>query len=113
MYTYTALVARVVDGDTVDLVVDLGLRVGTKGRFRLAGLNAAEHNTDAGVVATHALEGLLPVGSEVQISTHKDSTEKYGRWLATVFKPGSQDSINQQMISLGYAKAWDGKGERP
>lgn len=111
MYEYEASVVRVVDGDTVDLLIDLGLRVLTKARVRLLGINAPEHNTSAGQASLAYLATVLPAGTQVTVTTHKDKTEKYGRWLAQI-SVGSTD-VNAQMVAQGFAVSWDGKGERP
>lgn len=117
MYQYQATVLRVVDGDTVDLDFDLGLRVHSTQRVRLFGINAPERYTEAGRVAFAALCAMLPVGKVVTVDTHKDKTEKYGRWLADITVPATQDSppiaISPTMVQHGWAVYWDGKGEKP
>lgn len=105
-YQYTATVVKVVDGDTVDLEVDLGLRVYHKGRFRLAHINAPEHNAEGGTAATEYLKTLLPVGAEVLVLTHKDQTEKYGRWLVSV--SAGETNVNTAMIQAGHAQPYEG-----
>jgi micrococcal nuclease len=111
MYEYTASVTKVIDGDTVDFSVDLGLRVFTQARCRLYGLNAPEKNTAEGRRARDYLNELLPVGTVVTLRTHKDATEKYGRWLAEISVSGVD--INHALLEAGLAKPWDGKGVRP
>lgn len=111
MYEYNATVVRVVDGDTVDIDVDLGLRVHTEARCRLLGLNAPEKRTEEGRQSAAFLAGLLPAGAAVRIRTQKDRTEKYGRWLAQVFL-GEAD-VGAQMVERGLATVWDGTGQRP
>jgi micrococcal nuclease len=116
MYNYRATVLHVVDGDTVDLTFDLGLRVYTKDRVRLFGINAPERGKPGGAEATAFLTDLLPVGTVVMVDTHKDTTEKYGRWLAdiTVESPTlGVVKVSDYMIANGHAVAWDGKGPRP
>lgn len=113
MYEYRCTVVKVVDGDTVDLVVDLGLRVQTATRVRLIGLNCAEHGTPEGDAATAWMRERLPVGTVLTVRTKKDRTEKYGRWLGTLILDGATDSLNHQLIDAGHAKTWDGEGLRP
>lgn len=103
MYEYQATVIRVVDGDTVDLNVDLGLNTFTKERVRLYGINAPEKNTPQGPLSTARLKELLPVGIGVTITTFKDKKEKYGRYLAVITFPGRDRSINQQMVDEHFA----------
>lgn len=106
MYEYQASVLRVIDGDTIDVEVDLGMHVFTKTRLRLLGINAPEKNTAAGKDALRYLAGVLPVGSLVVIRTEKDKTEKYGRWLATVL--AGLDDVNEMMVETGHAVHYDG-----
>jgi micrococcal nuclease len=117
MYEYAARVVKVVDGDTVDLTVDLGLRTYQQARVRLYGINAPEHNTPEGVTSKAWLEQQLPVGLAVVVQTHKDKTEKYGRWLADIFVSHEDlvagHSVNAVSVEAGMAKDWDGKGARP
>jgi micrococcal nuclease len=117
MYEYTAKVLRVVDGDTLDLDVDLGFRVHLTDRYRLAGIDAPEsvgpRASDAGRAAKVWLERELPTGTLVRVRTDRDKAEKFGRWLATVFRldaAGHPDahSINDAMVAAGHARAYAG-----
>jgi micrococcal nuclease len=109
MYEYQATVLRIIDGDTIKVDIDLGLKVHTVDSVRLAGLNAPGLSTDKGKAARDYLVEILPVSAVVALNTVKP--EKYGRWLAHVLY-GDID-INQAMIDSGHAVVWDGKGERP
>lgn len=104
-YEYEATVLRVVDGDTVDMSVDLGFRVNMRDRFRLTGINAPERGQEGWAVATAALQNMLPVNARVRIQTAHPSTrdpkDKYGRWLATIF--ASALNVNQAMLDQGHA----------
>lgn len=106
MYEYKAKVHRVVDGDTVWLDVDLGFQVHAVLDFRLEGLNTPEvvgATKVAGLAAKAELERLLSLGSLRIIST---KTEKYGRYLATIFvqpPAGSELNVNQALIDGGFA----------
>lgn len=102
VYRYEAVVIRVVDGDTVDLSVDLGLRVRTTDRFRLYGINAPERwETGVGTAATNHLRELLSTGDTIIVDTHRDAKDKYGRWLATIYV--GETNINEQMVLDGHA----------
>lgn len=109
MYEYRAEVVRWVDGDTVDLLVDLGFTILVATRFRLLGVNTPETNRivsrEAGKAATRFAEDLAPVGSVVLVRSHK--TGKYGRWLADIFPmEGGADplkSINDALLEAGHA----------
>lgn len=108
-YIRNATINRVVDGDTVDLQVDLGCDIRLDMRCRLDGINAPEKNTAAGKASKAWVEKTLPVGSDVVVQTVKDKKEKYGRYLAVVFLPDESVSINDQMIAQGLAKAYYGE----
>jgi len=111
MYEYNAVVEKVIDGDTVQVDVDLGFHVHIKNSVRLLGLNAPEHNTADGAAAKDWLSAKLPVGTQIVISTQKNQFEKFGRMLATIVLKG--EDVNAALIASGHAKPWDGKGERP
>jgi micrococcal nuclease len=82
MYEYRGAVVNVVDGDTVDVLIDLGLETHREIRLRLYGIDAAERFTDLGKMATEALRDLFAGNPHVTVRTFKDRTEKYGRYLA-------------------------------
>lgn len=106
MYEYSATTKRVIDGDTVDFDIDLGLRVYTVARCRLYGINAPELSTEAGKLSRTWLGEKLPVGSRAIIRTLKDKTEKYGRWLAIITV--GDECLNESAIEAGMAVRWDG-----
>jgi|ERR1051326_5834063 micrococcal nuclease len=109
-YTYRGTIIDIHDGDTFLIDVDLGMRCWLrKQKVRLAGLNAPElgQPDQAGEKARDAFKTLVQQqGANVVVQTKKDSTEKWGRWLATVFV-GEKDQINVNawMLQNGYAKA--------
>ena len=124
MYEYSASVEAVVDGDTVDLLIDLGFKILYRHSCRLYGINAPEHATAAGDAATAFLKTLLPVGTSVIVKTEKDKAEKYGRILGTITVPPKKKakkgavvapvtSINDQLVAAGHAFVWNGTGARP
>ena len=110
MYEYTAKVTNVVDGDTIDVDIDLGFDVHINTRLRLAGVNCAELNTPEGVLARRWTQYNL-LGTTVTIKTDKDKKEKYGRYLAVVEVPSWSYNFNDALIKKGYAVAYDGKGK--
>jgi len=119
-YNYKVLsVDRVVDGDTVDVVIDLGFYLYKKERVRLSGIDAPEIRTRnseekvLGYDATNWLENRLKDASErsddIFIRTELDgSFGKYGRLLGWIYIGGSEVSINEMMIAEGYAFSYDG-----
>ncbi|QDN94997.1 nuclease (plasmid) [Streptomyces sp. RLB1-9] len=112
MFIYQATVEKVVDGDTLDLQVDLGFGVFTRQRVRLLGINAAEHGTELGDKATAFVRDWVQKhGPVFTVRTQKDKREKYGRYLATVLS-GTED-LGQALIDAGLALPYDGTGPRP
>jgi hypothetical protein len=83
MYVYKAKLDRCVDGDTVDLWVDLGFRVNTHQRFRLLGVDTPERGKEKFKEATQLLERLIVENSDLDgyIYLISNKTGKYGRWL--------------------------------
>lgn len=105
MYEYRCSVLRVVDGDTVEVQIDLGFDMSFKSMVRLKGINAPEMTgttKDAGLTAKSYLRGLLPIAGNIAIMTdyHRER-DKYGRVLGTFWVNGI--NINQAMIDGGHA----------
>lgn len=104
-YDYRATVLCWIDGDTLDVRIDLGFEVSVVQRVRLYGVNAPEMNSASPsdrTLARSALamaEALAPPGSLVQLQSHK-SQDKYGRYLATVANDDGED-IAQALIGSG------------
>lgn len=120
MYEYQAVINRVIDGDTLDVSVDLGFSIRAMTLLRMEGINAPElhgvsaEESQAGRASKAYLESLVG-GKKVRVVTAK-AKEKYGRYLATVWLIGSgiqKSSVNQMMIDAGHARPWDGKGDKP
>jgi micrococcal nuclease len=110
VYEYNAKVLRVVDGDTIDLEIDLGMHVFVRERIRLADIDAPEvrrPTKEAGRRATEFLYDLCyNTHREVTIKTRKDTKGKYGRYLATVFDQSGLN-LNQEMIDTGHAVEYE------
>ena len=108
-------VGRVVDGDTIDADIDLGFDISLTKRIRLAGIDTPESRTKdldekkLGLDAKEWLKHQLEDAFDVVIRTEKpDSTEKYGRIIGHLFINGQDESLNNQMITEGYALPYDG-----
>lgn len=110
-YIYRATVAHVVDGDTIDVRIDLGFNVDTRERLRLLGIDAPELSTPAGKMARDRLIEKLPEHTEVTVQTFKAPGDKYGRWLANVVMQGGQ-SVSDWMLGAGLAKPYDGGAKK-
>ena len=116
MYEYRVKqVLRVVDGDTIDVDIDLGFDISFTSRVRLAGIDTPESRTTdkkekvLGLEVKQRLKELLSKSSSVVIRTEKpDSTEKYGRILGWLFIDGAEKSINEGLIADGYAWGYMG-----
>lgn len=109
MYRYRAKLLRVVDGDTVNLEIDLGLDVKRQIKCRLFGLNAPEKNTAEGKAAAAWLVERLARCKSIVAETIKDRTEKYGRYLVELCDE-SGAYINGEMLRAGMAKEYYGVG---
>ena len=111
MYEYFVKeVKNVVDGDTIDVIIDLGFDILFASRVRLAGIDTPESRTTdkaekaLGIEAKEYLKKHLKDAKSVIIRTEKmDSSEKYGRILGWVYVNGESESLNNKMINDGYA----------
>ncbi len=122
-YIYQATLERVVDGDTVDIVIDLGFSTFRKERIRLYGIDAPEINTEAGKLAKGFVEEWFWDNAKFFVETivaegkNVSKRDKYGRYLGTIARqyrdltePVSMDdpphqTLNGQLITSGHAKA--------
>ena len=105
MYEYRVTsVSKVVDGDTVDLVLDLGFGLYKKERVRVAGIDTPESRTRDlvekryGLEAKVYLQGMLENAENLTVKTEKDG--KYGRMLGWLY--AGELNINQRMLDAGY-----------
>lgn len=107
MYEYAARALTVVDGDTLDVLVDVGFNINTKQRVRLLGINCPEHGTPTGDAATaYTKSWLTQHGPDLTIRTVKDRREKFGRLLAQV--TASNRTLNDDLVTDGHAVPYDG-----
>ena len=107
---YVRKVENVVDGDTIDVLIDLGFDILFQSRVRLAGIDTPESRTKdlkekaLGLESKEYLKKALKDAKSVVIKTEKmDSSEKYGRILGWVYVNGDTVSLNDMMINDGYA----------
>lgn len=89
-------VVRWVDGDTVDLQVDLGFHISTQQRFRLANVNTPEKKMPGYKEAIEFVSKEAPTGSTVKVHCH--GYDRYGRWIATLTRESENSSINQKLL---------------
>jgi len=107
---YVRKVENVVDGDTIDVLIDLGFDILFQSRVRLAGIDTPESRTKdlmekaLGIESKEYLKKALKDAKSVVIKTEKmNSSEKYGRILGWVYINGDTVSLNDMMINDGYA----------
>lgn len=116
IYQYAATVLRVIDADTLEVDTDLGRRTHLQpDEVRIYGIDAPERFTDAGKTATafvHAWITNNTIAQQVIIRTFKPTAhggdDKYGRWLALVYSPATDEELGAAMIAAGHAVPYFG-----
>jgi micrococcal nuclease len=113
MYEYAVTIDRVIDGDTVDVIFDLGFKVFKKDRIRLLGINTPEKRTRdevekaKGIAATEFAKEWYGAQSAIRVQTSKDGTGKFGRVLGRII--GDDDGcLNDVLVDKGHAVVYDG-----
>ena len=112
-------ITKVLDGDTIDVLIDLGFDLSKKERVRIAGVDTPEKRTrdleekELGIDATNwlkdKLEGAIDGDDDLIIRTELvGGVGKYGRLLGWLYIGDSTVSLNEDMIVEGYAHAYDG-----
>ena len=110
---------KVLDGDTIDVLIDLGFDLYKKERVRIAGVDTPEKRTrdlEEKVLGIHATDWMkdklnetIKGDEELTIRTElKGGVGKYGRLLGWLYVGDATLSLNEQMITEGYAWAYDG-----
>lgn len=116
LYSYTNVeIVRVVDGDTIEAIIDLGFEVLMKMPLRIYGLNTPERGQPGYAEATAAMKRFLKMkpssrnpNPTSRVSVHTiQSSEKYGRYLAEVFLADGS-SLAEKMIKGGFGVAYFG-----
>jgi micrococcal nuclease len=112
---YVRKVEKVVDGDTIDVLIDLGFDILFQSRVRLAGIDTPESRTRdlkekaLGLESKEYLSKHIKDAKSVVIKTEKmNSTEKFGRILGWIYVNGDTVSLNDVMINDGYAWGYMG-----
>ena len=116
MYIYRVKnINRIIDGDTIDVTIDLGFGINIDQRVRVAGIDSPEKRTRnlaekaLGIDATEWMTKHLNEAPELIIKTEVEgATGKYGRVLGWLFVGASKISLNEKMISEGFAWTYDG-----
>ena len=122
-FWYGATVLRVVDGDTIDLMVDLGFKIHHKIRVRLYGVNTPESRTKdlaekaLGLKAKSFTSDWLTRHQWVVVNTIPDKNDKYGRILAKIYSSEQIEDpttacLNTDIIQAGFAREYYGVGDK-
>ena len=121
MFDYMVKVQRVVDGDTVDVSVDLGFDIWHNARVRMMGRDTPESRTRnleekaLGLASKARLKELLK-GKKIRLECSKEGKGKFGRILAdivTIDKEGNEININNRLIEEGHARPYFGGSKVP
>ena len=113
MFEYNATVTKVVDGDTIDAMVDLGFGTWKKVRIRMYGINAPESRTrdleekKKGLAAKARLIEMLEE-NENRFILISHGVGKFGRCLGEIYIKGHNISLNKQLISEGHGTEYYG-----
>jgi micrococcal nuclease len=117
-WIYNAEVKKIVDGDTFDILIDLGFDTFRKGRVRLYGVNTPESRTTnieekkLGLAAKEFTDQwITAAGSKIKIETILDKNEKYGRILARVWNEAGS-CLNTDIVASGLAREYFGVGDK-
>ena len=113
MYRYKVSIVKVVDGDTVDVDIDLGFGMSyKKQRVRMLGIDTPESRTrdlvekKFGKASKKHLKGILEAAESIELVSHDKG--KFGRILGDLFIGSNETSVNQQMIDDHHAVAYTG-----
>ena len=115
MYEYSCRINRVIDGDSVDVCIDLGFDISFTSSVRLYGVDTPESRTrdpeekKCGLLAKKFLEEAVKNGKNIIIRTQKDEKGKFGRVLGSLIIDGT--NINHKMIEENLAVAYYGQSK--
>lgn len=115
MYEYSCRINRVIDGDSVDVCIDLGFDISFTSSVRLYGIDTPESRTrdldekKCGLLAKKFLEDAVKNGKNIIIRTQKDEKGKFGRVLGSLIIDGT--NINHKMIEENLAVAYYGQSK--
>ena len=115
MYEYSCRINRVIDGDSVDVCIDLGFDISFTSSVRLYGIDTPESRTrdldekKCGLLAKKFLEESVKNGKNIIIRTQKDEKGKFGRVLGSLIIDGT--NINHKMIEENLAVAYYGQSK--
>jgi micrococcal nuclease len=122
-FWYGATVIDVIDGDTIDLMIDLGFNIHHKIRVRLYGVNTPESRTkdlkekEMGLKAKSFTKDWLTNNKWVFVNTIPDKNDKYGRILARIYSSDQIEDpktacLNTDIVQAGFAREYFGIGDK-
>ena len=122
-FWYSGTLVKVIDGDTADIMVDLGFKIHHKIRVRLYGVNTPESRTkdlaekQMGLKAKEFTQNWLDRHKKFTVHTVAGKNDKYGRILAMIYsddevKSNSVACLNEDIVESGYARAYFGEGDK-
>ncbi len=103
MYEYKARLGRVVDGDTVDLIVDLGFHISAHHRFRVAGIDTPEVRGPEKIAGKAAKQWVIEYLTGKDLIVESKKTGKYGRWIGKIRVDGEEQDLSAALVSAGHA----------
>lgn len=109
-YTRIAQVQRIIDGDTIDVLVDCGFRRYSRERLRLARINTPEirgNEREQGLIAKAFVEKAMPEGSVIAFTSLKE--DAFGRWLSEIFYIDQNDleyNLSDELLAHGLAELY-------
>ena len=113
-HNYSAVLMRVVDGDTADAMIDLGFNTWVKKRIRFMGVDTWESRTRdleekaKGLEAKAYTKHILEDSDEGKFALRSHGVGKYGRVLGELFVKGETKSLNKLLIENGHAYEYEG-----
>ena len=114
MYEYKAKLKRVVDGDTMDLIIDMGFKITTEQRVRLKGIDTPEtwrrkkdsEEYKQGMISKEYVIKRLEENNNVMIARTDKYPGMYGRYIVDIILADSDISLNDELLQKGLAKVW-------
>ncbi len=116
IFTYKAKIEKIIDGDTLTTLIDLGFGLSIQQKLRLRGIDCPEMDTEEGQRAKRFVEVRLRNCDFIVIKTYKDSSDKYDRYLADIFYLANETDaekvaqeggyLNQELLNERLAYVW-------
>jgi len=103
-------ISQIIDGDTLEILVDLGFKTYVLQVFRLFGINTPEikgSSKKQGFSIRLKVAEIIPLNSQIKVESFQDIREKYGRYLAKIYyidSKGQEICLNEQLVKEGFAK---------